>query len=122
VLQLITGPSNRPTDRRFPSFRTMNDSEFDDLLRTARGEGSLPASFRQGVWHRIESATADSPRGLAWLQGLLAVLARPWGATAGVAATVAAGLWLGAATAPEAKDAKVAYAESISPFFHGNHR
>ncbi len=100
----------------------MNDSEFDDLLRTARDERPLPASFRQAVWHRIESAAPVSPRGLAWFQNLLGVLVRPWGAAVGVAATVAAGLWLGAVTLPEAKDAKVAYAESISPFVHANHR
>jgi hypothetical protein len=98
----------------------MNDSEFDDLLRTAKGEVPLPGSFRQGVWHRIESTAAESPRGLAWFQELVAVLVRPWGAAAGVAATVAAGLWLGAASIPEAKDAKVAYAESISPFAHAS--
>lgn len=100
----------------------MNDSEFDDLLRTARGEVPLPGSFRQGVWHRIESATAESARGLGWFQDLIAIFARPWAAAAGVAATVAAGLWLGAASIPEPKDAKLAYAESISPFVHANSR
>jgi hypothetical protein len=100
----------------------MNDSEFDDLLRTARGETPLPPSFRQGVWHRIESAAAESAPGLGWFQELIAVFARPWAAVAGVAATVAAGMWLGAASIPEAKDAKLAYAESISPFVHANHR
>lgn len=99
----------------------MNDSEFDDLLRTARGEVPLPASFRQGVWHRIESATAESAR-LGWFQDLIAVFAKPWAAAAGVAATVVAGLWLGAASIPEPEDAKLAYAESISPFVHANHR
>ncbi len=98
----------------------MNDSEFDDLLRTARGKVPLPGSFRQGVWHRIERTAAESPRGLAWFQGLVAVFARPWGAATGLAATVAVGLWLGAVSIPEPKDAKVAYAESISPFVHAS--
>ena len=100
----------------------MNDSEFDDLLRKARGDVPLPGSFRQGVWHRIESTAAESPYGLGWLQNLLAVFVRPWGAVAGVAATVTAGLWLGAASIPEAKEAKLAYAESISPFAHASRR
>ncbi len=96
----------------------MNDSEFDDLLRTAKGNVPLPGSFRQGVWHRIESTAVEAPRGLAWLQPLVSAFVRPWGAAAGVFATVAAGIWLGAASIPEMKDAKVAYAESISPFAH----
>lgn len=96
----------------------MNDSEFDDLLKTARGDVPLPGSFRQGVWHRIESAALESPRRLRWLHSIVAVFLRPWGAAAGVAATVAAGIWLGAASIPEAKDAKMSYAESISPFAH----
>ena len=100
----------------------MNDSEFDDLLRTARGEGPLPASFRQGVWHRIENAAAESAPGLGWIHDLIAVFARPWAAAAGVAATVMAGLWLGAASIPKANEAKFAYAESISPFIHATHR
>lgn len=98
----------------------MNDSEFDDLLRTVRGAFPVPPSFRQGVWHRIESIAAESPRGLAWFQDLLAVFVRPWGAAAGVAATVATGLWLGAVSIPAPKDAKTAYAESISPFAHAS--
>ena len=96
----------------------MNDSEFDDLLRTARVDVPLPGAFRQGVWHRIESAALESPRRLAWLSSLVAAFIRPWGAAVGMAATVAAGIWLGAASIPEAKDAKVTYAESISPFAH----
>ena len=34
---------------------------------------------------------------------------------------VALGLWLGAATSPPAKDAKLVYAESISPFSTAKH-
>jgi hypothetical protein len=100
----------------------MNDSEFDDMLRTARDEGSLPGSFRQGVWHRIESTAAETPPGLGWFEGLMAVFVRPWGAVSAVAAAVAAGLWLGAASIPEARDDKLAYAESISPFARASHR
>ena len=100
----------------------MYDSEFDDLLRTAGGKVPLPDSFRQGVWHRIESAGLDSPAGAGWLQSFVAAFTRPWTAATGLAATVAIGLWLGAATVPDAKDAKIAYAESISPFIHSGSR
>lgn len=96
----------------------MNDSEFDDLLRTARGADPLPASFRQGVWHRIESAAVDTPHGAAWLRAAASVLLRPWGAVASVTATVALGLWFGVASIPDRQETKVAYAESISPFAH----
>ncbi|WP_035610435.1 hypothetical protein [Haloferula sp. BvORR071] len=97
----------------------MNDSEFDELLRrAARDEAPLPPSFRQGVWHRIEMAAQHPPEGIPWLAAVAAVFSRPWGAFASVATTVALGLWLGAASLPEAPDAKAAYAESISPFAH----
>jgi len=96
----------------------MNDSEFDDLLRTASGTEPLPPSFRQGVWHRIECASQPSTGLGAWLESVAATLARPWTALAAVAATVTIGLWFGVVTAPEPKDAKLSYAESISPFAH----
>lgn len=92
----------------------MTDSDFDQFLKTARGEMPLPVSFRQGVWHRIESSDAPS----AWFRDLMSILARPWGAAAGVAATVTLGLWLGVASLPDTKDSKTAYTESISPFSH----
>jgi hypothetical protein len=95
----------------------MNDREFDDLLKTASAPVSLPASFNQDVWSRIESRAADDDLPvIARFQPRLTNLPGPWGAALGVAAMVALGLWLGAATVPQAKDAKHAYAESISPF------
>jgi hypothetical protein len=96
----------------------MNDSEFDDLLKTAREMDPLPPSFRQGVWHRIECAGQPSAGLATWLESVAFTLARPWAAVAAVTATVTIGLWFGVASAPEPKDAKVAYAESISPFAH----
>ncbi len=78
----------------------------------------MPPSFRHAVWQRIEHAD-QGPAGLAaWLEFLAARLARPWAAASVVAVTVSTGLWFGVATAPEPKDAKTAYAESISPFAH----
>lgn len=91
----------------------MNDSKFDDLLKAARGDVPLPQSFKQGVWHRIESA-ADGP------QAIFPSFGRPWVAALGVAASVVAGLWLGAISIPEIKDTQTAYAESISPFAHAH--
>jgi hypothetical protein len=101
---------------------TMNDSEFDELLKSARGSSPLPASFRQGVWSRIESADTELPREATWFQSVIGALLRPWGAATAMAATVVAGIWLGAASVPETRDAKVAYAESISPFAHAHRK
>lgn len=96
----------------------MNDSEFDHLLRTTRDEVPLPPRFHHEVWHRIESAEQDRMPRIVSFASVLNAINRPWPAAAGIAATVAVGAWLGAVTVPEAKDAKLAYAESISPFAH----
>ncbi|RYD33820.1 MAG: hypothetical protein EOP86_12480 [Verrucomicrobiaceae bacterium] len=94
----------------------MNDSEFDDLLRAARGSQPLPASFRQGVWRRIENAQAPIPS--PWYETVIGLITRPLGVVTGLAATVAFGLWLGAVTAPGPPDSRSAYIESINPFSH----
>lgn len=89
----------------------MNDSEFDDLLRAAKEDLPLPSSFKLGVWHRIESVGAELATGFAPPH-------YRWRMALGVAATVALGMWLGAASIPETKEPQLAYAESISPFHH----
>lgn len=94
----------------------MKDAEFDDLLRLARDKVPLPGSFRQGVWHRIESASLDSRPQFRWLNSFIDVFQRPLGAAVGFAATVTLGLWLGSATVSYSKDTKTAYVESVSPF------
>jgi hypothetical protein len=95
----------------------MNDNEFDDYLRTADDPVSLPPSFQYGVWQRIESRKiADIQPQILVFHPLAARRVSPWMAGIGVAAMVTLGLWLGAVTAPDANDAKLTYAESISPF------
>lgn len=89
----------------------MNDSEFDDLLKAAKGDFPLPLSFKQGVWQRIENASAPASQST-----YLNFFGRQWAAALGIAATVVAGLWLGAISAPKTKNASTVYAESISPF------
>jgi len=96
----------------------MKDIEFDDLLRTTRDDVPLSPHFHQEVWQRIEIAEADRSPEIVRFPPVLDVIARPWSAIAGIAAMVTLGLWLGAATVPEARDAKLAYAQSISPFAH----
>lgn len=97
----------------------MNDSDFDDLLRSARGNFPLPSSFRQGVWRRIENDAVALGR--PWWSSILTIVARPWGTVTGLAATVALGLWLGAITQPGEKQDQAAYADSISPFAQSHH-
>lgn len=100
----------------------MNDREFDDLLRTASTPLALPAPFRREVWQRIESsAAADFPAWMTRFHLGSSGVASGWAAAVGIAAMVALGLWLGAATTPQAKDAKLVYAESISPFSSTHH-
>ena len=94
----------------------MNDSEFDNLLRTAKVNGPLPGSFRQGVWHRIEMAGLESNRDSALFHRFVGALFRSLGATTGVAATIVAGLWLGASSLPDTYSDRLAYVHSISPF------
>lgn len=96
----------------------MNDSDFDDLLRSARSGQRLPASFRQGVWRRIENAQA--PAASSWYDSVLSLVARPWGAFAGVAVTISLGMWLGAITTSDKRDDRTAYIESINPFSHSH--
>jgi len=100
----------------------MNDSDFDDFLHSARADVPLPGSFKQGVWHRIQCEDLDSSPRVIGFQAFAVTLVRPWGAVAGIAATMALGLWLGIATVPEPKDGKVAYAKSISPFAQTEHK
>lgn len=100
----------------------MNDSDFDDFLKTARADLRMPDSFKQEVWHRIESAENQSPRVGVWFQAFAAGLARPWGAATGIAATVTLGLWLGSAGIRNSKNSEAAYAMSISPFSQGHQK
>ena len=94
----------------------MNNSEFDDLLRTAKGDFPLPGSFRHNVWHRVEAAGLKSKPGFAWFHALLDVLTRPWCAASELVAVMALGLWLGASGMADTKSDPMTYARSISPF------
>jgi hypothetical protein len=90
----------------------MNDHQLDLLLLESKREFTLEAGFQRKVWSRIE-AEAVPP---AVFHGLLDWLLRPLGIAAGVAAMVALGLFLGAASVPGKADQGLSYIESISPF------
>lgn len=92
----------------------MNDTEFDDMLRKARGDVPVPGSFRGDVWNRI--AAEEPSASFAWFRSLVDGFVRPWNVVCGVTATITLGLFLGGLSAPRPADAKMVYAESISPF------
>lgn len=98
----------------------MNDSDFDDLLRSARGENPLPRSFQSGVWRRIENdaATAGSQP---WYRRACVAVTKPWVTIAGLAAMITLGLWLGIVTSAEYQPSASEYAYSISPFAQTHH-
>lgn len=98
----------------------MNDAEFDDFLRTARGNVSLLGSFRRDVWKRIESAEITRPVG--WVERVLVAVLKPAYATATIASMIALGLWAGSAGGLSHSDAREAYAQSVSPFLAAHER
>lgn len=95
----------------------MKNTDFDDLLRSARKDFPLPSSFPSDVWNRIESVEAiSSPIETPWHHNVVSMFARPWAAATGLAAMVALGLWLGALSVPDNSRTGTAYVRSISPF------
>lgn len=100
----------------------MNDSNFDDFLKNAKADVHLSASFKHGVWRRLENEESEAHRVIVWFHAFAANFVRPWGAAAGVAATVVLGLWLGSASVPGTHGTKDAYTQSISPFDHATRK
>lgn len=98
----------------------MTDAELDQLLKNSEPASNIQRNFRSEVWSRIALADAATVKNR-WrllLPQLLAALTRPLPATATIAGTILLGAWLGSASAPQPRDAKVSYAETISPFRH----
>lgn len=114
-------------DKRSSSISSMNDSEFDDLLRSVKVEVPLPSAFQAEAWRRIEAAESDSiaVRLRRWIEAAFGVLVRPMAASMAVMLMVSAGLWLGAKEPSTIRDSKIAYVQSVSPFaqaHQGEHR
>ena len=89
------------------------------LLRAARPQPVLPPRFEKAVWQRIESAA--SPARLtpppAWLDTVVAWVLRPRWAIATAAATIVAGLLLGAVGGSQAarQVAQARYLAAVAP-------
>lgn len=96
----------------------MNDSKFDNLLRSARVEVPLPGAFQAEVWRRIAREQDDTlkSRFAQFVRSLFEVLSNPVAATVMVLTIVLAGLWFGSMNPAAAHDAKIAYVQSVSPF------
>lgn len=92
----------------------MNDTEFNNLLRSAGASPPVPGDFQRAVWRRIEARENE--------ENLLPRLgARPafgWTSLAAMAATIVLGAWLGFHSRPDGDQAKAEYVRSISPFVH----
>lgn len=98
----------------------MKDDNFDQFLRETEPELPMPGGFGSEVWSRIALAEATSVKSR-WqllLSQLLASFVRPLPAAATIAATILLGGWLGSASVAQPEDAKLSYAETISPFRH----
>jgi hypothetical protein len=89
----------------------MDDSELDDLLRSARLTPTIPDSFRGSVWDRIANESMKKSSPFVWLQHLT----RPMGAMASIAAMTGMGLWLGSVKGSPTNYER-SYVKSISPF------
>jgi hypothetical protein len=90
----------------------MNDSELNQLLRSAGTSPPVPGDFQRSVWRRIEARETGE-------QLLPRVGGRTnfrWASLAAMAATIVLGAWLGFQSRPDGDQAKAEYVRSISPF------
>lgn len=95
-----------------------DDGAFDDLLRSAKVEVPLPGAFQFEVWRRIAVAHESTlmARLARIVDPIFGFLSRPLAASASVVLMIFAGLWLGSLGVHQARDGKLAYVESVSPF------
>ncbi len=94
----------------------MNDSELDEMLRSARPGPALDPNFKSQVWRRIEFSSTETFSFTDWLEKFLTPLTQPVFAAAAVFSMTVLGFGLGAVMRPQAQDYKVAYIQSVSPF------
>ena len=97
---------------------SQDDGAFDEMLRLAKVEVPLPGAFQSEVWQRIavDQEWTLMARLVRILDPILSVLNGPIAASASVLVMVSAGLWLGSLGVYPARDGKLAYIESVSPF------
>ncbi len=97
---------------------TPDDASLRRLLQASRPAPALPPRFQEGVWRRIERASAPAPGvTLGWLERWLQAALRPRLALAMLAVVLLGGGVAGAANgASQARElARLRYVASVSP-------
>lgn len=74
-----------------------DDPKLRALLREAHPSPELPPRFQEGVWQRLDRAgrSGAASGSVGWIEWLVSSLLRPAFATAGLAALMFAGVWMG---------------------------
>ena len=95
------------------------DAKLGALLRTSRVTPALPPRFQEGVWRRIEEASAPvkSAGDINWLEALAALVLRPRFALATAAVLIVAGALLGVRGGSQmaSQDAQARYLAAVAP-------
>jgi hypothetical protein len=96
------------------------DADFDAVLRSAKIEIPLHASFQTEVWGRIAAArdATFAARFARWVEIFSHLLERPLAATTALLMMTAGGAWLGSRAVEPEPSGKLAYVQSVSPFAH----
>jgi hypothetical protein len=102
-----------------PGFAGAGDVRLGALLREARVSPTLPPRFREGVWRRIEEASAPAKvtGGVTWLDALAALVLCPRLAMATAAVLMVAGALLGVRDGSQMahQDAQARYLAAVAP-------
>jgi hypothetical protein len=102
-----------------PGFANASDARLSALLRESRVSPALPPRFQEGVWRRIEEATAPgkSTGGITWLDALAALVLRPRFALATATVLMVAGALLGVREGNQMvkQDAQARYLAVVAP-------
>jgi hypothetical protein len=102
-----------------PDFAEVSDAKLGALLRASRVAPTLPPRFQEGVWRRIEeaSATAKATGGVTWLDALVTLVLRPRFALATAAVLMVAGALLGVRDGNQMahQDAQARYLAVVAP-------
>ena len=96
-----------------------SDTKLGALLRESRISPALPPHFQEGVWRRIEEASAPAKvtGGVTWLDALATLVLRPRLALATAAALMLAGALLGVRDGNQMahQDAQARYLAVVAP-------
>ena len=96
-----------------------DDARLGTLLRASRVAPTSPPRFQEGVWRRIEEASAPAKvtGGITWLDALAALVLRPRFALATAVVLMVAGALLGVREGGQTakRDAQARYLAAVAP-------